>query len=313
MPVGSVAVTGVAAPVGERVVALLERDRIVTDDVTAADVVVMLSSSTVQGVLDALENLTPAAVVLLSSAIVYGGWPDNPVPITEDAPIRPNPGVTEAAEYAEAERLVAVWSADHPGVPVAVLRAATVIAPGTTNWLADALTGMSTVRPARPEPARQFVHADDVASAVAFAVARRVDGVFNVAPSGAVAADVVRELCAWHLTLPVPAAVAPSAARWAWALRLSPVPPAALPLVEHAWVVASDRLQAAGWVPRYSSEEAVVAGRSPSWWRELGPGQRQRAALIGAGVLATSAVAGVGAAVARARRRVSPGGRRPRR
>ncbi|MBV9042245.1 MAG: hypothetical protein JOZ68_14660, partial [Acidimicrobiia bacterium] len=30
-------------------------------------------------------------VVYLSTAMVYGAWPNNPVPLTEDAPMRPNP------------------------------------------------------------------------------------------------------------------------------------------------------------------------------------------------------------------------------
>jgi NAD dependent epimerase/dehydratase family len=305
MPVQSVAVTGAGTPVGRRVVALLERDHVVSDGMSAgADVVVHLSPETVRE----LGNLTPRAVVLLSSATVYGAWADNPVPITEDAPVRPNPGVDDAAQNAEAERVLAQWAREHPGVPVAVLRPATVIAPGTEDWVADALSGRSSVRPARPQPDRQFVHVDDVASAVVLAVRDRLDGVFNVAPNGAVPADVVRELGAWHLTVPVPHQLAAAASRWAWAVRLSPVPPAALPLVEQPWVVASDRIQAAGWAPRYTSEEAVVAGRSPSRWREMSPGKRQTAALVASGVLASSAVAAIAAVVTRPRRRVTPAG-----
>jgi UDP-glucose 4-epimerase len=33
-------------------------------------------------------------LVYVSSATVYGAWPDNPVPLSEDAPIRPNPAFT---------------------------------------------------------------------------------------------------------------------------------------------------------------------------------------------------------------------------
>jgi hypothetical protein len=302
MPVGSVVVTGAGTPIGARVVALLQRDHTVTDRPAEADIVVHLSPGDTHELLDAVGNMPLTRLVLLSSATVYGGWADNPVPITEDAAIRPNPGVEEAAQCAEAERLVAEWAAHHPHAAVAVLRPATVIAPGAGDWLADALTGRSAARPTQVEPDRQFVHADDVASAVALAAQDGLDGVFNVAPSGAAPADVVRELGAWHLTVPVPRRFAAAASRWG----LSPVPPSALPLVEQSWVVASDRIQAAGWVPRYTSEEAVVAGRSPGRWREMGPGRRQTAALVGAGLVASSAAAGVAAAVSRARRRVSP-------
>src|SRR5579862_8829823 len=138
MPMRSVAVTGGGTPLGRRVVALLERDHTVREGVAAgADVVVHLSPGTVRE----MGNMTPSGVVLLSSATVYGAWADNPVPITEDAPVRPNPGVNDALRYAERERLVASWSVDHPSVAVAVLRPATVITPGADSWLADAMTG----------------------------------------------------------------------------------------------------------------------------------------------------------------------------
>ncbi|MFL6207123.1 MAG: NAD-dependent epimerase/dehydratase family protein, partial [Acidimicrobiales bacterium] len=48
-------------------------------------------------VLDAASAVGAEHIVLLSSAIVYGAWANNPVPLTEDAPLRPNPGVVAAS------------------------------------------------------------------------------------------------------------------------------------------------------------------------------------------------------------------------
>ena len=42
-------------------------------------------------VLDAVEAIEPTQLVHLSSATVYGAWPDNPVPLTEEMSARPNP------------------------------------------------------------------------------------------------------------------------------------------------------------------------------------------------------------------------------
>ena len=53
-------------------------------------------------------------VVALSSATVYGAWPNNPMPLTEDAPLRPNPDVAYAVQKSYVEHLVADWvDADH--------------------------------------------------------------------------------------------------------------------------------------------------------------------------------------------------------
>ena len=42
-------------------------------------------------VLAAAAAVSATRIVRISSATVYGAWPSNPVPLTEDAPLRPNP------------------------------------------------------------------------------------------------------------------------------------------------------------------------------------------------------------------------------
>jgi len=340
MPVRAVAVTGAAGPVGQRLVPQLAGGRVVAIDTRTApgvetvvadlatadldpvldgvDTVVHLAWSppvarggaqTAKGNVDATRRLLVAAdragvrsLVHVSSASVYGAWPDNPVPLTEEAALRPNPGVPDAIGRGEAERLVADWAQAHPGATVAVLRPAVVLGPGLDSWLARVLAGPTGGRPGATDPPRQFVHADDLASAVALAVHGRLDGVYNVAPDGSMAGDVVRGLTAGRPRLPVPGKAAAALAGWAWSLHLSDVPPALLPLLEHPWVVANDRLRAAGWQPRHTNEEAVVAGRRGSRWREMGPGRRQQVALIGAGAGITGAGALVALIIARSRR-----------
>ena len=69
----------------------------------------------------------PDTLVVVSSAMVYGAWPNNPVPLTEDAPMRPNPGFDYATAKAETERLALEWRDGTPGARLAVLRPATVL------------------------------------------------------------------------------------------------------------------------------------------------------------------------------------------
>src|SRR5438067_12611391 len=65
--------------------------------------------------------------VYASSAMVYGAWPNNPVPLTEDAPMRPNPGFAFAKAKAESERVALEWRDANADVRLAVLGAATVL------------------------------------------------------------------------------------------------------------------------------------------------------------------------------------------
>src|SRR5438309_3701023 len=74
------------------------------------------------------EGSTTRTFVYASTAMVYGAWPNNPVPLTEDAPLRPNPGFTYAASRAEIERAALEWREADDGRRLAVLRPTTVLA-----------------------------------------------------------------------------------------------------------------------------------------------------------------------------------------
>lgn len=119
----------------------------------------------------------PARVVLASSAAVYGAWPDNPLPLTEDHPPRPNPECPYAAHKLAVERRCA------DATPTAALRIAAVLGPHADRRVARSVRGYRAVVPAvRGVPqALQFVDEDDVVDALLQAGRRRVDGIVNVA------------------------------------------------------------------------------------------------------------------------------------
>ena len=230
-------------------------------------------------------------VVLTSSAMVYGAWPNNPVPLTEEAPLRPNPGFAYATAKAESERVALEWREHNADARLAVLRPATVLAGGddrVTRLLRDVLPAGV----ADPIPPVQYLHGDDLADAVVLACTAELDGVFNVAPDGWMSEEEARALTARPGRVRLPRRLQP------W---LGPdVPKDLLPYLLHPWVVANDRLRAEGWTPRYSSEEAFVAGAGVPRWQSLSLGRRQAIALGGAGGAIAAAAA---AAVAAYRRR----------
>ena len=97
-------------------------------------------------VLDAAAAVGVRKVVRVSSAAVYGAWANNPVPLTEDAPLRPNPGFAPAVQAAEVERLLAEWHEQHPGVTVTTLRSAPVMGPGPNGSPSRLLLGRPPLR-----------------------------------------------------------------------------------------------------------------------------------------------------------------------
>jgi nucleoside-diphosphate-sugar epimerase len=231
-------------------------------------------------------------VVFVSSATVYGAWADNRVPLTEDAPLRPNPGAFQPVARAEAERLVAEWGDDHPGALITVLRP-TVVVGGDQSWATSVLGGLTRVRPKGSGRPVQFLHVDDLAAAVVTVVAGRLGGTFNVAPDGWLADETARALTGRGLRLPLPGRLA---------RLVTGAPSGLMPYVLHPWVVANDRLRAAGWAPSWSAEEALVSAVAPSRWQQLSPSRRQELAL-GASVLGLAGlVVGVVALLRRRRR-----------
>jgi nucleoside-diphosphate-sugar epimerase len=235
------------------------------------------------------------AVVVLSSAVVHGAWPDNPVPLTESAPVRPNPDFPFGARCAELERLAAEWAGDAEARRAAVLRPAPVVGagPGLATWLRIGWP----VRWAEAEPPVQLLHVDDLAAAVALAATEPLDGPYAVAPDGWLEPAGVRALAG------VPSASMPVPGRLRTALTARRVPPAVPAYASHPWVVANDRLRTAGWTPRATNEEAYVATHAGVPWSRVSPRRRQDVILgaAAAGVLAVPLAAA--AALRRSRRR----------
>lgn len=255
--------------------------------------------------LDAAGDTGVSHVVLLSSATVYGAWANNPVPLTEDATLRPNPGFPFAVERAEIERLGAEWREAHPGTTVAALRPARVAGDDHHEWLVRALRPGPAVPEHSDEPAVQFVDVDDLAAAVDIARRSRLDGAFNVAPEGAIPGDQVRSLIGAPPKVPLPERVVGRVLRWGFRWGLGPTPPELVPYTLNSWVVAADRLRAAGWAPRVSNEEACVEAHEVGAWVTMSPRRRQEIALTVAGVGIAGALVGAVVAVRRALARPS--------
>lgn len=234
-------------------------------------------------------------IVHVSSATVYGAWSDNPVPLTEDATLRPNPSAGFAVAHAEVERMLTEWRADHPSARVTVLRPAIVVSSTQADWVTIALVPGS-----RPV---QFVSTDDVAEAVAVVLRREAEGVFNVAADGWVKEDIAADLIGGRFRLP--GAVGARLTALGWRVGLTGLAPAYAPYREQSWVIANDRLKALDWRAGSTSEEAVVASSVGSIWGRLSAKRRKVLVLGATAAGAATLVSGVVGLRRRSRRRRS--------
>jgi nucleoside-diphosphate-sugar epimerase len=240
-------------------------------------------------VLDAAGAVGVAHIVLLSSAMVYGAWPGSPVPLTEEAPLRPNPEFPFAVYKAEVERLAMEWRNAHPSTTMTVLRPATTLADGEVSWVARTLRAAAVMDVGETDPPVQFLHTDDLAQAVVLGATNAVAGTFNVSPDGWLDGESQRELAGRVPRLRLNEQVARRVAGFGWRHRLAHTPPGIVPYTMHPWVIASDKLRAAGWVPTHSNEEAYVVGTPARPWAAMNAKRRQQIALGAAVVLGLGA------------------------
>jgi nucleoside-diphosphate-sugar epimerase len=269
------------------------------------DALAARSKSAVEGtpqVLDFASRSSARRVVLLSSALVYGAWPNNPVPLTEDAPLRPDFGFAFARQLATVEQMVDDWRTRTPGRTVAILRPVLTMASDGMSSLARALAAGMGGRMGEDDVPAQFVHLDDLAEAVVLALGAplegegsddsAMDGVFNVAPDGFVPGARVRALSGMTPRLRLPGRLAEVASDLQWRFQRGPIPPGLRPYVRSPWLVSNDRLRAAGWTPTVTNEQAFVEGTDAKWWTMMTPKRKQEIALGAAALGAVAVIVG---------------------
>lgn len=317
--------TGAAGSLGHRVAdrlvgrdvvlaeSLRDDDTVVADTVVA-DTVVDLGSSDYDTRAARRESATESAastlaiadrtgathVVFVSSALVYGAAANNPVPLIEDATLRPDVEFVFARQLASAEELVEQWRLARVGRTTCILRPAVALAAGGGSTLASALVYGLGRRLAEADPPSQFLHLDDLASAVALGVGARLDGVFNVAPDGWVPGERVRALSGERPRLPLPDRLREVVSGLRWRFTRGPIPPGLLPYTLEPWVISNGRLRAEGWTPTITNEQTYVESTEAPWWTMVSPKRRQELAL-GGGVAAFVVTALIAVVVGRRR------------
>ncbi len=237
-------------------------------------------------VLDAASAVGIRKIVRVSSAAVYGAWADNAVPLTEDAPLRPNRAFSPAVQAAEVERLLAEWRDNHPGVVVTVLRTAPVLGPGAERLPSRLLLGRPRLRVRAATPPVQAAHVDDLVTAIAHVALADHPGTFNVASDGWIDHDDAEALLPPTRVPPVPAELLERVLTRTWSTGLGEVPPGVVPYLIHPWIITNEKLKTTGWRPTHSNQEALRDGLSsypPKPTREI-------ALAFAAGVITASAL-----------------------
>lgn len=255
-----------------------------------------------RAVLEAVRAAEIPQLAVVSSTLVLGALPANPVPMTEEAVVHPEPFFRPAVELAEIEREVAEHRDTMSTCATTTLRAAPVVIDGEPGWLASEIHRSLAYPAEGHDPELQYVHADDLADAIRTMLAVPIEGVVHVAPDGWLSSAERRALESRpRLRVPDPVARAAAAARGT--VRGTSGPEGVRPYVTYPWVVANDRLRQAGWEPSHTNDEAYVAAFKAAPWSMVSSTRRQELALGGAAAVILGAGAVVIGLTARRRQR----------
>lgn len=199
-------------------------------------------------------------IVYLSSATVYGAHPEYERPYTEADIPHPVEGFSYSEHKVEAENLLLRYAEEHPGCAVSILRGCIIMAPGANNFITDSLGMRFLPVPSGTNPAMQFLHIKDYASAIDAVLRQRARGIYNIAGSGTMTWRETVE-AAGGTPIPAPPQALNGIINLTWKFGLQQRSPGSgMALIRYPWLVSTQKIKdELGWRPEHSSHDAVKA------------------------------------------------------
>lgn len=209
-----------------------------------------------QNVLRAASEGGVEHVMVTSSTTAYGAFPDNPVPMSEDWPVRGVPSFPYACHKTEADRLCQLWALEHPDRVMTIVRPCIVFGPNVNNYIVRLWTEQPFQADLGLEPQPlQFVHEDDLVEALDLLLQGRHAGAFNVTGDGTMLTTECGDAIGMKRRR-IPLALYRGLAAVMWKLRQSETPPGNIEFAIHPWVASNERLkETTGWRPRHTTRE----------------------------------------------------------
>lgn len=220
-----------------------------------------------QANLDVLDTVLESCIrarvnhfIYLSSHTVYGAHPDNPIPLTDEAPLRPLVDFPYGNDKYASDLRVQQFGAVHNDLKVTILRPCIVLGPAADNFVTKAFFRPWLVGVGDSNPPIQFLYEDDLARVLAIIIKDELPGVYNVAGDGMVLYREMAKIVNSRM-LKLPAMLAYPLVQLTWNLRIQNESSAAgLDLVRYPIVLSTSKLrQATGYRFRHTAEEALTA------------------------------------------------------
>jgi nucleoside-diphosphate-sugar epimerase len=206
--------------------------------------------------LDAAAAAGVKRVVLVTSAMVYGAYATNSVPLSEDDPILAEPPDGLVGDWIAMEKAALRHRNGASALELTVVRPASLVGPAPDALLPGLFEALRLLGIRDAKCHWQFCHLDDLLDALIAASFGDVTGAVTVGCDGWLSRAEVESIAGMR------SIVLPSAVAFATANRLHRVgaldsPSSDLHFLVHPWVVGSQRLHESGWSPRWTNEAAL--------------------------------------------------------
>ena len=217
----------------------------------------------VNGTANVLRAAAEAGVdrfLMTSSMAVYGAWPDNPVPLTEDLPPRPNPDDAYGQQKMQAEWLCRDFAEAHPGVAMSIMRPCAISGPNfRTPFLEVMRRAPFLPLPKNGRGAAQFIHENDAARLIALMMKRKARGTFNGAGMGTMPWRTIYERLGKPI-VELPLRLLNRVLGLLWRLKLLPIVPVQMAMMAHPMILSGERAsRILGFQPQYATDAVMQA------------------------------------------------------
>ena len=195
-------------------------------------------------------------LILLSSAAIYVPGPSHPGHVSESRLLARNEKGALANRWAELESLAVLYFGDQADTKLAILRPVAMPLPNGADYFSRLFTGRVAVVLPGHDPSLQVLSPEDLASAIACAIEREAEGIYNIAPDGVITLRAALRLVESR-RLPI-SRVAQRMARAALAPFRLASPIGQLEYIRYSWTISNRKLKRElAWTPRRSSVEAL--------------------------------------------------------
>ena len=124
-------------------------------------------------------------LLVLSTFHIYGAHANNHIPIFEDEPLRAGSTFPQIADAVQLDNMAQQWIYRHPKLRTIVLRPCNIIGPDIRNAISRYLRNPRLFYIFGFSPMWQFIHQEDMLSAIVHAHDQNHCGVYNVTGEGA--------------------------------------------------------------------------------------------------------------------------------